>query len=113
MEILCKLHYDKGDPESHFAHRELGFIKRQLELDRIAIAKDGKWQLFNKKTYRNRLFLALMLMAGGQNVGVLVINQYNTLLYGSLSLSTSEALILGAVYNTWATIANFIPRGCP
>ena len=45
-------------------------------------------------------------MAGGQNTGVLVINNYNTLLYDSLGLTASQALIVGAAYNTWAWIAN-------
>jgi len=72
LHILCRLHRDKSDPEDHFAHRELGLIKKQLEVDRIALLADGKWQIFTKKTYRKRLILALMLLAGGQNVGVLV-----------------------------------------
>ncbi|KAJ9638583.1 hypothetical protein H2204_004354 [Knufia peltigerae] len=101
------LHHDKHDPEDHFAHRELGLIRKQLEADRVALLTDGKWQLFTKQTYRKRFILALMLLVGGQNVGVLVINNYNTLLYQSLGLSNSEALIVGAGYNTWAMIANF------
>lgn len=48
-----------------------------------------------------------MVMAGGQNTGVLVINNYNTLLFDSLGLTASQALIVGATYNTWAMIANF------
>ncbi|KAK5459528.1 hypothetical protein LTS15_003656 [Exophiala xenobiotica] len=107
LHILCRLHRDKTDPEDHFAHRELGLIKKQLEVDRVALLTDGKWQIFTKKTYRKRLILAFMLLAGGQNVGVLVINNYNTLLYQSLGLSNSEALVVGAGYNTWAMIANF------
>jgi hypothetical protein len=72
LHILCRLHRDKSDPEDHFAHRELGLIKKQLEVDRVALLTDGKWQIFTKKTYRKRLILAFMLLAGGQNVGVLV-----------------------------------------
>ncbi|KAK4946199.1 hypothetical protein LTR10_014711 [Elasticomyces elasticus] len=108
LQILCRLHHDKADPEDHFAHRELGLIKKQLDADKAAVLADGKWQLFTKETYRKRMILALMLMIGGQNVGVLVINNYNTLLYQSLGLSTSEALIVGAAYNTWAMIGNFV-----
>lgn len=80
----------------------------QLEADQAAVLSDGKWQLFTKPTYRKRIILAVMLMVGGQNVGVLVINNYNTLLYQSLGLGNSEALIVGAAYNTWAMIANFV-----
>jgi hypothetical protein len=39
-------------------------------------------------------------MMGGQNIGVLVINNYNTLLYESLGLSNMQALVVGAAYNT-------------
>jgi len=45
-------------------------------------------------------------MMGGQNIGVLVINNYNTLLFQSLGLSNMQALVVGAAYNTWAAIAN-------
>jgi hypothetical protein len=45
-------------------------------------------------------------MMGGQNIGVLVINNYNTLLYESLGLSNQQSLIVGAAYNTWAAFAN-------
>jgi hypothetical protein len=107
LDILTKLHHDKNDPVDHFARRELGLIKMQLDVDSIAIVTDGRWQLFTKPTYRRRLILACMILAGGQNTGVLVINNYNTLLYDSLGLTASQALIVGAAYNTWAMIANF------
>ncbi|CZR53617.1 uncharacterized protein PAC_03497 [Phialocephala subalpina] len=47
-----------------------------------------------------------MLVADGQNIGVLVINNYNTLLYKSLGLSSMQALAIGAAYNAWAAFAN-------
>ncbi|KAE8441595.1 hypothetical protein EG329_004644 [Mollisiaceae sp. DMI_Dod_QoI] len=106
LQILCKLHHDPEDIEDHFAHRELRFIKSQLEVDLTLITEHGPWQLFTMPTYRKRMILGLMLMAGGQNVGVLVINNYNTLLYQSLGLSTMQALAVGAAYNTWAAFAN-------
>jgi MFS family permease len=37
-----------------------------------------------------------------------VINNYNALLYQSLGLSNSHALLVGAGYNTWAMLANFL-----
>ncbi|TAQ87226.1 hypothetical protein B7494_g4450 [Chlorociboria aeruginascens] len=107
LAILCRLHHDTNDPEDHFARQEIAIIKNQHDSDRNANAADGRWQLFTKKTYRNRMILATMVMVGGQNSGVLVINNYNTLLYQSLGLTTGQALIVGASYNTWAMIANF------
>jgi predicted MFS family arabinose efflux permease len=107
LAILCRLHHDANDPSDQFARRELGLIKLQQDVDSTAIATDGRWQLITKPTYRRRLILAAMVMVGGQNTGVLVINNYNTLLYDSLGLTASQALIVGATYNTWAMIANF------
>lgn len=106
LTILIRLHHDPGDPSDAFAHQELELIQAQLAADSEAIANDGRWQIFMVPTYRRRLVLAAMVMAGGQNTGVLVINNYNTLLYDSLGLTASQALIVGAAYNTWAWIAN-------
>ena len=49
-----------------------------------------------------------MLILGGQNVGVLVINNYVYALHTSLGLSPMKALLLGACWNTVATISNFL-----
>jgi hypothetical protein len=106
LEILCKLHHDPRDVEDHFAHRELRFIRSQLEVDLTLITEHGQWQLFTLPTYRRRSILGFVLMMGGQNIGVLVINNYNTLLYESLGLSNMQALLVGAAYNTWAAFAN-------
>lgn len=106
LEILCKLHHDPADVEDHFAHRELRYIKSQLEVDINLITEHGQWQLFTMPTYRRRSILGFVLMMGGQNIGVLVINNYNTLLYESLGLSNMQALVVGAAYNTWAAFAN-------
>ncbi|KIM97589.1 hypothetical protein OIDMADRAFT_44281 [Oidiodendron maius Zn] len=106
LKILCKLHHDPADVEDQFAHRELRFIKSQLEVDLTLITQHGQWQLFTMPTYRRRSILGFVLMMGGQNIGVLVINNYNTLLYESLGLSNMQALVVGAAYNTWAAFAN-------
>ncbi|PMD29230.1 general substrate transporter [Hyaloscypha variabilis F] len=106
LEILCKLHHDPADIEDHFAHRELRLIKSQLEVNHQLITELGQWQLFTIPTYRRRSILGFVLMMGGQNIGVLVINNYNTLLYESLGLSNMQSLAVSAAYNTWAAFAN-------
>jgi MFS family permease len=68
----------------------------------------GKWQILTLKTYRKRLELACMIVIGTQNTGILVIASFNALLYQSLGLTNSQALIVSAAYNTWGMIANFI-----
>ena len=108
LRVLCKLHHDPKDPQDEFAHRELSLIQKQLEADRIAFERDGRWQLFTVKTYRKRLILAFLLLLGGQNVGIIVINNYNVLLYRSLGLSASASLAVTASWNTVAMIGNFV-----
>jgi hypothetical protein len=56
--------------------------------------------LFTKKANRQRLLLAWLIMVGGQNIGPLVINNYNILLYNSLGLGAIDSLLLSAGYNT-------------
>ncbi|KAK5311282.1 hypothetical protein LTR93_011775 [Exophiala xenobiotica] len=108
LNVLCKLHRDKRDPDNSVAHQELELIKRQVDADRMA-SQQGVWkQLFRQKTYRKRIVLAAMVLLGGQNLGILVINNYSALLYQSLSFSASEALIFAACYNTWATLSNMV-----
>ncbi|KAH0831568.1 putative MFS sugar transporter [Fonsecaea pedrosoi] len=108
LKILCRLHHDVNDPEDSFAHRELNLIVRQLQADRRAYEVGGRWQLFTDKSYRRRLYLALTVAAGGQNAGILVINNYNVLIYQSLGLKGSMPLLLAAAWNTVGLIANVL-----
>ncbi|CAK7223967.1 hypothetical protein SEUCBS140593_005414 [Sporothrix eucalyptigena] len=107
LAILCKLHHDRTDAEDQFAKRELLLIQNQLDLDRQTIENGGRWQLFTMKTYRKRIILALAILAGGQDIGGLVINNYSVLLYETLGLSNAMALLLGAVYVTVGMCCNF------
>lgn len=83
-------------------------IQRQVERDRIIFDKDGRWQLVTKPTYRKRLILAFLLLLGGQNVGIIAINNYNVLLYQSLGLNNAGSLAVSAAWNTVGLIANII-----
>jgi hypothetical protein len=83
-------------------------IQNQLERERIIFENDGRWQLVTKPTYRRRLILAFLLFLGGQNVGIIAINNYNVLLYQSLGLSNAGALAVSAAWNTVGWIANMI-----
>jgi hypothetical protein len=108
LRILCRLHRDPNDPEDSFAHRELNLVCKQIAEDNRAMQEGGKWQLFTKPTYRKRIILSCLVVIGTQNTAILVINNFNALLYQSLGLSNSEALITSAGYNTWAMLANFM-----
>lgn len=108
LQVLRRLHRDASDAEDKFAHQELDLIQEQISADIAARNSGGRWQIVTEKTYRKRLVLSCMITIGTQNTGVLVINNFNTLLYQSLGLTNSEALIVAAAYNTWAMLANFL-----
>jgi hypothetical protein len=106
LEVLSKLHHD-NEGNNAFARRELDLIREQIEADKLSWARDGRWQLFTLKTYRKRFILAFILLMGGQNVGVLVINNYNVLIYQSLGLEGASSLAVAAGWNTVAMLGNF------
>lgn len=99
LEILIRLHRNPTDPANTFAQQELNIIESRAQVESDLVASEGKWRLF-KKPNRSRLLLALMVMVGGMNLGPLVINNYNVLLYDSLGLGPTVAILLSAVYNT-------------
>lgn len=99
LDVLIRLHRDPADPSNTFARRELQLIETRWQTETTMIARDGRWRLF-KKPNRQRLILATMVIVGGQNIGPLVINNYNVRLYGSLGLDATKSLLLSAVYNT-------------
>lgn len=100
MDILIRLHRDDRDTNNTFAHQELQLIVQKAEAEKEVVTRDGPLRLFTKKDNRKKLILACMVMMGGQNIGPLVINNYNVLLYGSLGLGATTSLLLSAVYNS-------------
>ncbi|KAH8686244.1 general substrate transporter [Ilyonectria robusta] len=108
LDILVRLHHDPNDPNNTFAHQELEMIVQRWQAEKEVVRVDGRWRLFTKKANRQRLVLAWLVMAGGQNIGPLVINNYNVLLYGSLGLGPTTSLLLSAVYNTVGFIISCI-----
>ena len=91
LEILCRLHHNKDDPQDTFAHQELLLIRNQIADDNKQRIEGGRWQILTEKTYRTRLVVALMTTVGSQNTGILVINNFNALLYTSLGLNNWKA----------------------
>ena len=83
-------------------------IRDPIEKDRIIFETHGRWQLITKSTDRKRLILAFLLFFGGQNVGIIAINNYNVLLYQSLGLDNAGSLAVSAAWNTVGWIANIL-----
>lgn len=100
LDVLIRLHRDPADPNNTFANQELNLIIERWQSEKQLVQTDGKWRLFTKKANRQRLVMAWLIMAGGQNIGPLVINNYNVLLYNSLGLGPTTSLMLSALYNT-------------
>ena len=100
LEVLTRLHRSPDDPDNTFAQQELTMIadrwREETEIARV----EGRWRLFTNKANRKAVFLGWLVMVGGQNIGPLVINNYNVRLYGSLGLGSTTSLLLSAVYNT-------------
>jgi len=54
------------------------------------------------------MVVTFVLMLGGQDIGVLVINNYSVLIYQSLGLSNTIALMLAALWLTMTTTFNIV-----
>lgn len=100
LKILIRLHHDPHNPDESFAREELRLIVERCQTEKEIVRIDGTWRLFTKRGNRQRLLLAWLVMVGGQNIGPLVINNYNVLLYSSLGLGATTSLLLSAAYNT-------------
>ncbi|KAJ5874235.1 uncharacterized protein N7529_002665 [Penicillium soppii] len=109
LKILRQLHsnYDESNEEDP-AQLELDMICAQFTLDQQFLESVGKWALFTKPSYRKRLFCGCFTQFIGQSTGVLVINNYQVMLYNSLGLYDSMPLLLYAVYLTWASLMNYM-----
>lgn len=107
LRILEKLHARPEDPTNVSAKEEFIQIQAQIELER---AQDlgSIISLLRKPTYRKRLLSGFFVLFIAQTTGVLVVNNYQVLLYNSLGLYGALPLLLYACFDTWASVMNFI-----
>ncbi|KAH7145391.1 general substrate transporter [Dactylonectria estremocensis] len=106
--VLEKLHPDSQGEGHSFADNELQEICAQLELEIHEATSDGWRQVFSKKSYRKRILYGFFVQCIAQSTGVLVVNNYQILLYNGLGLHGSIALLLYACYNSLAAFMNFV-----
>lgn len=107
--VLCKLHRDPDNGVDHVTAREEFYqMTTQIDLDREHIRSTGKMALFTVPSYRKRLLFGCFTQFICQSTGVLVINNYQVLLYNSLGLFDSVPLLLYAVYLSWAAAMNYL-----
>ncbi|CRL29315.1 Sugar/inositol transporter [Penicillium camemberti] len=111
LEILSSFHssdYQDEVGREDKAQLELSQIRAQLVADREIAQSAGRWALVTKPSYRKRLIAGCITQFLSQSTGVLVINNYQVMLYNSLGLYESLPLLLYAAYLTWAAGMNYI-----
>lgn len=108
LNVLRKLHNRPEDPSETLAKEEFYQIRMQIELEHASGLDKSWFTLFKKPSYRKRLLLGFATQFIAQSTGVLVVNNYQVLLYKGLGITGSLPLLLNAIYNGMATIMNFI-----
>ncbi|KAI1614374.1 general substrate transporter [Exophiala viscosa] len=108
FKVLRKLHTRPDDPDEIVAREEYLQIRRQIELERADQLNKSWATLFKKPSLRKRLILGFGTQFIAQSTGVLVVNNYQILLYKSLGITGSLPLLLNALYNGVAAIMNFV-----
>ncbi|KAL6250231.1 hypothetical protein RBB50_002532 [Rhinocladiella similis] len=107
-QVLRKLHTRPDDPEEIVAREEFLQIRRQIELERSDNLNKSWGTMFRKPSMRKRLILGFGTQFIAQSTGVLVVNNYQILLYKSLGITGSLPLLLNALYNGLAAVMNFV-----
>ncbi|UPK95564.1 hypothetical protein LCI18_006499 [Fusarium solani-melongenae] len=110
QKVLEKLYpSSENHLEGHsFAENELHQIRNQLEIERLENAATGWTEAFSRASYRKRLRYGFFVQCIAESTGVLVVNNYQILLYDGLGLRGSIALMLYACYNSLAAFMNWV-----
>ncbi|KAK5167528.1 uncharacterized protein LTR77_007227 [Saxophila tyrrhenica] len=107
LAVLQRLHVRPGDTNDIAAKEEYYQIRKQIELE----AQTGvttMWQMFKRRSYVKRILCGVLVQFAAQSTGVLVVNNYQVLLYGNLGLDGWLPLVLYGIYTSWAAFLNWI-----
>lgn len=125
LEVLARLHVTKHDTTDLLAKEEYYQIRKQIELENQT-GVTSLLEMFKRKSYRKRMlcgflvqYITLLSVAptcvltvdsrfAAQSTGVLVVNNYQVLLYGNLGLSGWLPLMLYGIYTSWAAFLNWV-----
>ncbi|KAH7013003.1 general substrate transporter [Ilyonectria destructans] len=107
-QVLENLHPDGQHEGNSFAENELQQICTQLEIETHGATSTGWRHAFSQKSFRKRLLYGFFVQCIAQSTGVLVVNNYQILLYDGLGLRGSISLLLYACYNSLAAFMNFV-----
>ncbi|CAH0028729.1 unnamed protein product [Clonostachys rhizophaga] len=108
QEVLQLLHGDANDPTSNAPEIEFNQILEQHHLEIAGNAPRSLVGMMKKKSYRKRLLFGFAVQVIAQSTGVLVVNNYQVLLYKGLGISGSLPLALNGCYNGLAAFMNWI-----
>ncbi|KFZ16138.1 hypothetical protein V501_02371 [Pseudogymnoascus sp. VKM F-4519 (FW-2642)] len=103
---LRKLHRRTNDPDEILAREEFLQIRQQVALDRLQ--KRSFIELWKKSSTRKRLLYGIFVQCIAQSTGVMVVNNYQVLLYKGLGLNGWLPLLLYALYDSWAAFMNWV-----
>ncbi|KAF5244796.1 hypothetical protein FANTH_7620 [Fusarium anthophilum] len=106
LDILTKLHHQPGDLNNEAAQSECRAIKAQLMTE--SSEPKSFVGIMRKPSYRKRLLIGIFVQCIAQSTGVLVINNYQVLLYNGLGLTGHLPLLLYGVYTAWAAFLNWV-----
>ncbi|RSL53879.1 hypothetical protein CEP53_007612 [Fusarium sp. AF-6] len=113
FQIIAPLLLLTGSPWMPESPRWLCKVDRvseaqKLEIERLENAATGWTEAFSRAAYRKRLLYGFFVQCIAQSTGVLVVNNYQILLYDGLGLRGSIALMLYACYNSLAAFMNWV-----
>lgn len=99
FEIVKRLHHTNTDTHHVKAREEFYLMEKQYELD---AGLPNRWfELFRTPANRKRALVGFLLMWGDQFLGIFVMTNYGVLIYQSLGLTTSVALLLNACWTSF------------
>ncbi|KAL9563120.1 hypothetical protein ACKAV7_012862 [Fusarium commune] len=105
LKILATLHHEPGALDTSAAQAECQAIQAQVEAE--SAKATSFLSIMKNPSYRKRVFIGLFVQCAAQSTGVLVVNNYQVLLYNGLGLYGYLPLLLYAVYTAWAAFLNW------
>ncbi|KAJ9630057.1 hypothetical protein H2204_008712 [Knufia peltigerae] len=102
-KIISDLHTVHGNDT--LARREFEQMNKQIQFE--STLKTGWLEIFRRPSYRKRALMTIGLLFTVVSSGALVINNYATIIYGSLGYSPQDQLFLQAGWLTTAFVGNF------
>ncbi|KAH7127796.1 general substrate transporter [Dactylonectria estremocensis] len=105
LRTLERLHQKPGETDHELARSEFAQITLQLDMHP---RNENIFSLLKTSTNRKRFFAGIFVQFITQCTGILVVNNYQIMLWESIGQTGSRPLLLYAVYLTWASVLNVV-----